>query len=350
MKKQFTLVFGCIFLIVISILFTKVPTNSSNNRSFFAFDTIISLTGYGKNAGDTLGQVESEILSMENNFSRTLPQSPIYKLNHSNGAPLSVSSDLIDLLKKSQNIYTETQGIFDITIAPAADLWGFTKDSFYVPTTDEITDVQSKVGIEHLKLSSNTVQLDPGSEIDLGGIAKGYALEQIQSLYKNQKIKGGIANLGGDILAYGSNKNHSPWKIAIRTPDSNEKDILGILSIHDKYILTSGGYERYFEENGKTYQHIIDPTSCAPAKSTLRSATIITSLKPDFAVTADALATAFIIIDVKKAIEFWRTSSFPFEMILVDDTNHVYITEGIHDYFTPQDSSIYKYTYLKKSS
>ena len=345
MKKHLTLIFAVMGLIFILIILKNTPLQEPIKKTFFAFDTIIDLTGHGKNVDAALADVQSDIAQLETEFSRTLPESTIYQLNHGDGTPMFVSSDISGLLEQAKALYKETSGIFDITIAPAADLWGFTKEQFHVPTPEELSDVKTKIGIDHLHIQSNSIQLDPGSELDLGGIAKGYALERALSIFQKDGLNGGIANLGGDILVYGKNSKNVPWKIAIRDPNNDE--FLGILSTSDQYILTSGGYERYFEENGKVYQHIIDPRSCSPAESDLKSATIITKLSPGSGIKSDVLSTSFIVMGKDAAIDFWRSRTFDFDMILVDDHDHVYLTDGLKNIFTPQKDSNYQYLFLK---
>ena len=342
MKKQIVLILSTLGLIL--VLFHKQPTEHSD---FLGFDTILSLTGYGWEAKPALTETEGVITSMEEELSRTLPQSKVYELNHGNGQVMEVSSDITHLLRQSKKMYDFTSGIFDITMAPAADLWGFTQKESHIPNKEELEEVKTKIGMEHLHYTDHTAQLDPGSEIDFGGIAKGYALEKIQTVFRDHHLKGGLANLGGDILAYGKKSDGTAWNVGIRTPDSQKEEVLGSLLTTDHYILTSGGYERYFEENGKEYQHILNPKTASPAESDLKSATIVCDLGDNLGVTADALATSFIIMGKESAIQFWQNSSLDFDMILVSSSGHVYFTEGLKNNFTPNSNSGYQFSVIK---
>ena len=109
---------------------------------------------------------------------------------------------------------------------------------------------------------------------------------------------------------------------------------IGTLTVSDRYILTSGGYERYFESGGRQYQHIIDPRTCAPSDSSLQSVTVVTPLKEGSGIAADALATALFIMGPDRAAEFWRENDRWFDMLLIDTEGNVYITDGIDGQFT----------------
>ena len=352
MKKKLLITIMVTSLIMILFVSVKRPLAPPEKLSFFALDTVISLTGYGKSNKFALDEMKAQIIAMEKELSRTMPDSTVYSLNHAEGKSMSVPSNLAYLLSHSQDLSKMTDGIFDITIAPAADLWGFTKDAFHVPGPEEIETIRPKIGMDHLHVNGNTVRLDNGSQIDLGGIAKGYALEQSLDIFQKYSMDGGIVNLGGDVLAYGSNMRGAPWNVAIQDPDCPQKgnNTLGVLSTKNRYILTSGSYERYFEENGRKYQHIIDPFTCSPAESTLQSATVVTSLDRNSGMTADAFATALVIMGYKNAVSFWQNSDLHFDMILIDHNGSVYITDGLKDKFTPTKPDKYHYIYLSKSS
>lgn len=348
MKRKWVFAALALILLLASSCTRNYQSDTPETITFLAMDTVVSVTGRGRERSIAAQEVHSLITSMEDELSRTREGSTIYSLNHGTGQPVTVSPRVQSLLEQAQTLYGMTGGRFDITIAPAADLWGFTKDAFRVPDAAEQEAVKAHVGIEHLTLSGDTVQLDEGAELDLGGIAKGYALERARDIFETHDLNGGIANLGGDILAYGTGSSGNPWRIGIRDPfhAADEEDYLGILEASDRYVLTSGGYERFFEEDGRHYQHIIDPATCSPAQSDLESVTIVTSLDEGAGTAADALATALFVMGSEDAIDFWRESDFPFEMILVDDSGHVYLSKGLRDCFIPQKTGKYQYVFL----
>ena len=166
-------------------------------------------------------------------------------------------------------------------------------------------------------------------KIDLGGIAKGYTSSRIMDIFKENGITSGLVNLGGNVQALGTKTDGSNWRVAVQSPDDTE-DYLGVLSIQDKAVITSGGYERYFEQDGVTYHHIIDPKTGYPAKNGLVSVTIVSS----DGTLADGLSTSLFIMGEEKAAEFWKAHSNEFEAIFVTDDGTIYVTEGLKDSFT----------------
>ena len=168
-------------------------------------------------------------------------------------------------------------------------------------------------------------------KIDLGGIAKGYTSARIRDIFKKNGIESGLVNLGGNVQALGTKTDGNNWRVAVQSPDDTE-DYLGVLSIRDKAVITSGGYERYFEQDGVTYHHIIDPKTGYPAESGLSSVTIVS----DDGTLADGLSTALFIMGKDKAESFWRAHSDKFEAVLVTDDGTIYVTEGLKGSFTTE--------------
>ena len=164
----------------------------------------------------------------------------------------------------------------------------------------------------------------PGMEIDLGGIAKGYTSSRVMEVFKEYGIEHGIVSLGGNVQALGTKKNGKAWRVAIQNPES-ELDYLGVLEIEDKCVITSGGYERFFEQDGVRYHHIIDPRTGYPADSGIISATIISK----DGTLADGLSTSLFIMGLEKAEKYWRANSDQFDFILEDKSGKLYVSEGV---------------------
>ena len=174
-----------------------------------------------------------------------------------------------------------------------------------------------------------------GMEIDLGGIAKGYTGDRVMQVFKKAGIYSGLISLGGNVQALGSKPDGSPWRVAIQDPQ-NELEYLGVLEISDKAVITSGGYERFFEEDGVRYHHIIDPRTGYPADSGLISATIIS----EDGTLADGLSTSLFIMGKDEAEEFWRANSDKFDYILESADGRLYVTEGVVGSFTTNAKTI----------
>ena len=159
--------------------------------------------------------------------------------------------------------------------------------------------------------------------LDLGGIAKGYASDRVKEIFENHNIKSGLISFGSAIQAIGTKPGGSKWRIGITDPQNKDNHIAR-LEISDKCVATSGSYEQVFEENGRKYHHIIDPSTGYPANSGLAAVSVIS----DNAAAADALSTALFVMGLDKAVDYWKSSK-AFDMILIADDNSVYITEPI---------------------
>jgi uncharacterized membrane protein YqgA involved in biofilm formation len=156
-----------------------------------------------------------------------------------------------------------------------------------------------------------------------GGIAKGFTGDRVGEIFSRYNINSGIISLGGNVQAYGTKTNGKPWRVAIQNPESS-MEYLGVLDVQDKAVVTSGGYERFFEENGVRYHHIIDPRTGYPADSGLISATIVC----EKGILADGLSTSLFIMGKDQAEKYWRSKADKFDYILEDKDGRLYVTEG----------------------
>ncbi len=168
-------------------------------------------------------------------------------------------------------------------------------------------------------------------EIDLGGIAKGFTSSRVMEVFKEYGIEHGLVSLGGNVQALGSKENGNPWRVAIQNPES-ELDYLGILDIENKCVITSGGYERFFERDGIRYHHIIDPRTGYPADSGIISATIIS----EDGTLADGLSTSLFIMGKDQAEKFWRKNADRFDYVIEDKDGKLYVTEGAANMLTTE--------------
>lgn len=314
--------------IVTSKLISKRIASSNNigklSKEVFAMDTVMSLTIYNSK-DDILDLCEEKILELESLFSTTNENSEISILN-SNGKN-TVSKDTFSLIEDSLRICTSTNGSLDISVYPLVQAWGFTTDSFKIPSNEEITNLLNYVDYKKIKLSTeeNTVTLDENIQIDLGSTAKGYTSNSLIKILKDANVKSALLNLGGNVHALGSKPDNTPWKIAIKNPVNNSNAIA--INIIDKAVITSGAYERYFiDETGKKYGHIIDPNTGMPIDNELLSVTII----GENAVLCDALSTSLFVMGLEKSIKYWKENN-NFDAIFITKNNNIYITEGIED-------------------
>lgn len=295
-------------------------------KQLFAMDTYMTLKARGEHAEEAVDTAILEIERLDALLSTGKESSEVFKLNAAGYG--SVSEDTAELLKRSEEIYQSTGGMFDITIYPLMELWGFSTKEYRVPEETEIQKALSLIGTSQIKFDGTTVTLGEGRKIDFGGIAKGYTSHKVIELMKSYGIEDAMVSLGGNVQTIGLNDSKNPWNIGIRDPKGDENDLLGALPVSGKAVITSGGYERYFEADGKTYIHILDPKTGRPAESDLLSATIIS----EDGTLADAMSTSMYLMGLEKASEYWRDHRQEFDMILVTE-DKIYVTEGIADDF-----------------
>ncbi|MGN1230513.1 MAG: FAD:protein FMN transferase [Anaerotignum sp.] len=295
----------------------------------FAMDTVMTFTIIHEDGEELLIDAEQEVRRLENLFSVTAEQSEIAKLNTAAGKePVQTSNDTQALLQAGKELGKATNGAFDIAISPIVKVWGFTEEEHSVPSQETIDSLLPLTDPEGLILEGGTAYLEKeGMAVDLGGIAKGYASDSVKALLKEKGVESALLSLGGNICTIGSKPDGSPWKTAVQNPlDAN--DYVGLLEISDTCVITSGGYQRYFEENGKRYHHIIDPATGWPAESGLLSVTIVC----ESGTKADALSTALFVMGLEDALAYWRTQD-DFEVIFVTEDGEVVATEGLQDSF-----------------
>ena len=298
----------------------------------FAMDTVMNLTLFGDRAQGALESARTEINRLEQLLSRTREESQISMLNaHAgDGVEISVESDLAGLLAFAKSVHQALPGCFDITIAPVMDAWGFTKDAYRVPGEEELAELLELVNSEDLLVDeqASTARLArSGMELDLGALAKGFAAGRVQAAIQAEGITCAMLVLGGNITALGSKEDGSPWRVAVKNPQDTGTYV-GVHSLTDATASTSGGYERYFEEDGVRYHHIIDPKTGAPAQSGLLSVSVIS---PD-PLLADALSTALFVAGEEEALDYWRQSE-DFELVLCTQDNRVVVTQGLEESF-----------------
>ena len=311
----------------------------------FAMDTVMNLRAYGGETEAALKAAEDEIYRLDEELSRTREDSVVSVLNSAPaGTAVDVGTELYDLIARALDFSAATDGAFDITLAPVSSAWGFTEDAYRVPTREELDQLLPHVGAEHVRLEgTSAVSLDEGTQIDLGAIAKGYASDAMAEIYQAHGVTHGIVDLGGNTWVCGGNLEGEPWQIGIQDPARQAGALAGILSASDAFAVTSGGYQRYFEENGRRYHHIIDPATGYPAESSLTSVTVVADGTVGNGTMCDALSTALFVMGEDRALDFWRSGVYDFDLVLVTEDGRLLVTDGIADRFQPDESAGYAY-------
>ncbi|MGE4354257.1 MAG: FAD:protein FMN transferase [Oscillospiraceae bacterium] len=328
--------------IILSLLLSGCTIGQKNEEHVsyvYAMDTVMTLTAYGDDSVETaLGNVSGAIESLDKLISVTDENSEIYKLNANSDVSATLSDETAEIISRALELCKSTNGTLDISIYPVVRAWGFTTGSYQVPAYNDLMSLLRKVDYSKIILDGNTITLDPGMQIDLGSVAKGYVGDVAAKILEDAGVKSAVLNLGGNVRAIGSNTDGNPWRVGVQDPLDNSK-YFGVISVTDKSVITSGGYNRYFEEDGKTYWHIIDPATGYPADNGVISATII----GDDGLKCDGLSTATFIMGVNKAFDYWRQTG-GFDMLLVTKNGHIYITPGLEDSFELLPSYASEYT------
>lgn len=289
-------------------------------------DTVMTITAYGENSESAVKLAQAEIEDLNSLFSIEDENSEIYRLNRDK--TLEVSPDTQEIIERACEISKLTDGDFDITVSPLVREWGFYTDlEKKVPSQEAIDNALANVDYNNIQ-TGKTIALGEETEIDLGGIAKGYASHSAMQILKENGVESAILSLGGNVRAVGTKPDGSLWTVAIADPDDASQQI-GCVSVKDSAVVTSGGYQRYFEDNGQIYHHIIDTKTGYPADSGLKSVTIVS----DDDTLADALSTALYVKGLEKATEFYRENP-NFEAVFVTDSGEIFVTSGLADSFT----------------
>ena len=315
-----------------------------DTRTVFAMDTVMNLTAYG-GGEEVLDQAEARIRQLEKLFSSTDPESEIYAVNRDGQA--AVSEDTFALTEYGLQLCGQTEGALDLSVYPVVKAWGFTTGQFRVPAAEELAELLSHVDYRRIRLDpeNRTISLEPGMMMDLGSIAKGYTGDQVAGILAENGVEHALLDLGGNIQTLGAKPDGSDWRIAVQNPEDPSSDnYLGIVEVRDCAVVTSGGYERYFEgSDGTRYWHIMDPATGRPADSGLVSVTIV----GESGAYCDAMSTSLFIMGADRAAQFWREHG-DFDMILAGEDHQITVTEGLRDRFTLLDTENYTLKILEK--
>lgn len=340
-RKVLTAAGICIGILILTEGSRYFVQNQKCQKQLFAMDTYMEFTAYGKNSEKAVDAAIEEVQKLDAMLSAENSKSEVYALNEQGN--LQATDDLAELILRGKEIYQETDGLFDDTIYPVMKLWGFPTGNYHVPTAAEVqkklalvdenkVEIQTRDSDEKgrdSKEKTKFVTLGADQQIDFGGIAKGYTGQKLAELFQEYGVSSALVSLGGNIQAIGTKPDGSSWKVGIRDPKGGQQDYIGVLFVENQAVVTSGGYERYFEEDGKTYIHIINPRTGYPADGDLLSVTIVSR----DGTLADGMSTALYIMGYEKACQFWRQHREEFNVILVTDDGKIHISENLKENF-----------------
>lgn len=327
--------------------------NQGVSKTGFYLDTICTVTIYGLEDSDgRLAAMSDEELEKEcyliitdafkicteyeNMLSKTVAGSDIDRINNADGDAVTVSEETIEVLKKGLTFGELSGGAFDITIGKATDLWDFHDsqetghEGSIVPEEEDLKEAVTHVNYKNIVIDGQKVSLtDPETEINLGGIAKGYIADKVAEYLESRGVISAIVDLGGNIVALGgkasclvtasenvtSTENTEDFNVGIRNPLSDKGELLGVVPCKDKTVVTSGTYERYFEKDGVRYHHILDVKTGYPVDTDVLSVTIIAD--KGSSADCDGLSTACLALGMEKGMELVKSLE-GFEAVFVN--------------------------------
>lgn len=307
---------------------------SSQGSQVFAMDTVMLLTVYGDQAQQGLDQAEQTIQKLEKLWSATDENSEIWALNHSGGNWVELSEDTREILSRGLELCALTDGALDLTAYSAVQAWGFPTGAYRVPDEAELEQLVGTIDYTQVELDDNQTRLPEDMSLDLGAVAKGRLGEVLSQDLKELGVTSALLELGGNIQTVGTKPDGSRWRVGIQDPNSQEGGYLAIVEVADQAVVTSGDYQRYFEQDGQTYCHIMDPATAAPADSGVDSVSIVGS----DGTVCDALSTALFVMGEEKGAQFWKDHpELDFEAIFVSQDGTIAVTEGLEEHFTLAD-------------
>ena len=316
------------------------------SSTIFVMDTAVSQRVYGVNGQKAIDAAEKALREMETLFSLYQPESDIARLAAFAGSGEAVALDTrtYALLLEAKTLCAQTDGAFRLTIAPLALSWGIATDTPRVPPQEEIDRLLLLVNDDDLILQDGAAYLrQAGQAVDLGGIAKGAACDAIRDLYDAYDVRSALCWVGGSsIYARGVKPDGTGWRLGFRDPSEEEAvTALASFEIRDAVFCTSGGYERYFEEDGVRYHHILNPATGYPVQTDILSVGVLSESGAE----ADLWSTALFVQGKEKAMEYFANGG---EGILLDNAGHLYVTRALQSSFelTAQDADRYQVIFL----
>ncbi|MBN4069285.1 MAG: thiamine biosynthesis protein ApbE [Alkaliphilus sp.] len=306
------------------------------SQTTFALGTVININLYDEGSQELMTELIEKISNIEKAMSKNLKDSEISQINRQAGiAPVKVSEETYFVLERAIEFAELSDGKFDPTIGPIIDLWGIGTEAAKVPDAKELSKRLSKVDYKKVQLNKEeqTIYLElEGMALDLGGIAKGYTADALVQLLQANQVNKAMLNLGGNVFAYGEKNNGKPWKIAIQNSFDQRNNYFGYVEVVNKTVVTSGSYERYFEEEGHVYHHIFDATTGVPVQTEAVSVSVIADSSTD----ADALSTILFTLSIKEGIALVENLE-GIECIYVTADKEIYLSSGVKEIFTLTD-------------
>ena len=309
--------------------------NRTQTKSYYLMDTVITITLYTSDKGraeEIFSRCQEILEELDALWARQKPQSEIAKFNQMEEGTLTLDSRTADVIEQALAVSAKTEGAFDPTLAPLSDLWTSCGERGTLPTEEELRAALSGCGYEKLTLQGNELTKTAGLAIDLGGIGKGAAVDQLLAYLNTCDLEGGLISFGSNVAVFGKKPNGKPFRIALRDP-KDAQGSGGVLLLPEGSVLSvSGDYERYVTIDGKNYHHILDSKTGYPCASGLSGVAVIC----EDGALADALSTALLCMGYDKAMELYQFGTYAFEAVFVTSDGEVISTKGLDGIFVEE--------------
>ena len=297
--------------------------------------TTCTITLYDHAVKQSLDAAFDRLREIHARMSVNLPGSELEAIAAAAGrAPVRVTDDVLVVTQKAIQLAELSHGLFDPTVGPLISVWKIDKDHPDVPKESAIAAARALVNWHDIVVdpAEKTIFLKrAGMQLDLGGLVKGYAADEVVRILSGRGVRSAIIDLGGDIFAMGRGQSGQPWRIGVQNPDADRGTFLGIARVIDRSVVTSGVYEHYFMKAGRRYHHLMDTRTGHPVDNGLLSVTVITKSSMD----ADGLGLALFCMGKIEGIETGRKLGLG--VVMVDSNHKVYVTPGTKDIFTITD-------------
>lgn len=300
--------------------------NSNFSMQGFYFDTVVEISIYcNLSKGEYILNKSFDFCKYyEELLSKTKEGSDIYNVNNSGINGFDVHNETLSIINRSLYYSELSHGNFDISIQPLLKLWNFKSEKKIIPVQNDIDENLELVNYKNILINKNNIKLiKNGMSIDLGGIAKGYIANKIKEYLISEGVSSGIINLGGNVLCIGKKENGENFKIGIQKPFSERGEILGVLEICDKSVVSSGIYERFFKKEDKIYHHIINPKDGRPFESDLIQVTIVSEDSMD----CDALSTIALSLGEEEGMKLINSIE-GVEGLFINKNGNIRVTEN----------------------
>ncbi len=345
----------CVYILLMLVIISCTKTSDASlgakqvpvSESRLLLGTSCRITLYDRNHEALFASAFNRIEKIEHEMSTRIPTSDISQVSAAagTGTGVTVSADTLEVIQEALWMAQISNGAFDPTIGPLVTLWGIGTEDPRIPEPEEIATALKRVDYTAVSVDPELSQISltaPNMALDLGGIAKGFAADEVKTVLTDNGITSALINLGGNVLTLGTKPDGTPWRIGIQDPTSSRGKYILVVSLVDKSVVTSGIYERFFERDGVHYHHILDTTTGYPVNSGLMSVSIIASDSS----LADALSTTVFSLGREKGLRLIESYK-DVEAICITKEKKIYMSSGLLAKTIPYSLTDTSYTIMQ---